>query len=303
MKDSPNVSLCLFGQMRAYKRCHKYLRNNILDDHDPDIFIHTWRNRGGTWKSGKDESISESTITEEKLDMLYSPEAVEIETFHEENYRQIDDVRVPEKVWELPNYQKGMVPMFYKMYSCNELKNRYERENGTEYDIVVLTRPDLAILDKIPSRVFENPNVIWTSFEKPYQIKDQIVISSSDNIHYFTSIWENLPEYWESELGDMYGEMGVVPGTYTTDVPVNIGNPERLIHYHIKRSYMDDALHGMRAPIIRRFDRIGYCDVYTYLRPVWNIKPAVETGLTVLRKEGAASFARKTARYIYTTVF
>ena len=40
------LALCLSGQPRSYAKTYEYLKQNLLDVHDVDIFIHTWKPKG-----------------------------------------------------------------------------------------------------------------------------------------------------------------------------------------------------------------------------------------------------------------
>lgn len=75
MNGTPRIALCLFGQMRTYETCYKYLKRNVLDELDPDVFIHTWKNRGGTWRKGQNGDVSDAVVTHAKLQELYAPKS------------------------------------------------------------------------------------------------------------------------------------------------------------------------------------------------------------------------------------
>lgn len=273
--------------MRTYEKCHKHLNKNVIKKLDPDIFIHTWEKKGKTWKHTNEDGVSDQIVTQNSLDKYYSPVSAAIEEFDEEYYNKLDDVQLPEKVQKMDDLQKGMIPMFYKMHSCNELKKQHENENGFQYDLVILTRPDLAILDPIPDQVIDHPNVLWVSnkYNDHYRLSDQFTISSSENIDYFTSIWDNLNTYWESELGNEYGSMGL-PHGYTVDSHKHIGTPERLLHYHIKQSRLETAVHGIRTHLLRS----GEVPYYRYI--FGPMRDPAEKSLRILDKYGPVHFLK-----------
>ena len=39
------IAVCISGQPRAYDKGYEYLKKNLLDHYDVDIFIHTWKNK------------------------------------------------------------------------------------------------------------------------------------------------------------------------------------------------------------------------------------------------------------------
>jgi hypothetical protein len=255
MRNQSKVALCIFGQMRTFDKCYKYLNNHLLNVIEPDVFIHTWKNRGGTWKSSFNNEPEDGSITYETLDTFYDPIDVKIEEFNNIYYDCLNGVCVPNKVKSLPNYQKGMLPMFYKMHQVNKLKTKREHETGNKYDLVILTRPDLLIAKSISNEVFDNRDKLWVASKKTSWIRDHMIISTSDNIDYYTSIWENLYEYWDSELGDQYGPMGInINCTHNT----HIGIPERLTHYHIKQSDIEIDTLDFTPRVIRFEDSKNY---------------------------------------------
>ena len=37
------IALCLSGQPRSFEKGYEYHKKNLLDHHDVDTFIHTWK--------------------------------------------------------------------------------------------------------------------------------------------------------------------------------------------------------------------------------------------------------------------
>lgn len=298
MSPSDEVALCLFGQMRSYRECYKYLQKYLIDELSPDIFIHTWEKQGGTWKEDGNRNQIESTIERQELDRLYSPIDAKIETFEDHYYTELKDVRVPEKVQELAevdDFQKGMIPMFYKMHCCNKLKKEHESRLNTKYDLVIFLRPDLLILENIPSRVLENPNVLWSTGQSfYYNIDDKFLISSSENMDYVSSIWDRLNEYWASELGDEYGHMGL-PKSYSLTDGAHIGTPERLLHYHLKQSPIETEVHDIDCRIIRQQDRAF---IHAHLSQVLTSQELAIRSANIIREEGIHSFFIRFIRFL-----
>lgn len=125
------IAVCISGQPRAYAQGYEYLKRNLLDKYDCDIFIHTWKNK--------------VYDTKDVID-LYKPKLHEVEIPYENG---IFDHLFP----NTPN-AKGWPPtatvsMFYSMFKSLFLKAEYEIEVG-KYDWVVKTRFDYAINGVIP---------------------------------------------------------------------------------------------------------------------------------------------------------
>lgn len=307
MGAKSRVALCLFGQMRTYKETYDFLYENVIEEFDPDIFIHTWKEVGGTWKESG--SINSGEVSEDELEQLYSPESVVIEEFQQEYYERLGDVEVPEKVKRLDTFKKGAIPMFYKTYKVNELKREAEIERGSTYDIVILVRPDLIILEKLTAEIVENTDIFWCGPKtgNPYLLHDQYLISNSKNMDYYASIWKKLNEYWETELHGKYKKMGEPCGEFDID-GVNIGRPTRLIHYHFETSDIPVKEHDLRAKIIRhgtdtRYFKQGklgkikhiYNNGGSDIR--WSTGPLL-SGLIILREDGLGKLYRRSKEYI-----
>lgn len=227
--DSPadaKIALCMAGQMRTYKKCYGELKENILEPLEPDVFIHTEKNRGITKRASNqalDEAV-ESSITEESLTCLYDPKEMEItEPFSAEDLREFDNVRVPDTLIEAePDHWQGNIPNFHGIYKCNGMKRNWEQRHGFKYDIVIRMRPDLFVPQNLPSEVLSNPDILWHTQTTNSQVSDKFAISNSENMDYYASVWEQLAQYWEEPLGD---------GDW-----VNHRVGERLLNYHMDQS-------------------------------------------------------------------
>lgn len=91
-----------------------------------------------------------------------------------------------------------ILPMFYKIFKCNELKKDYEEENNIKFDIVVRTRFDLYILSKIN---FKNINFEKVNFinDGCFMLESEIAgicdffaISNSYNLDVYSNCFNNL---------------------------------------------------------------------------------------------------------------
>lgn len=235
-----NVALCISGQMRSYKKCYGYLKEYIIEPLEPDIFIDTWRERGGSTKASHGSKASER-VTETTLERLYSPKMVRIEDFDDQYYTKKDSVEVPEAIQARGS--KGNIPLFYKMKGCNDMKTEYERENDFLYDIVIKLRPDMLIGQEIPREVLNNPHILWFSdagVDLERMVSDKYFVSSSENMDYCTSVWDHLNEYWANPLGDGEEEQP--------------REGEKLMRYHLEQSDIPYKSFSDGSKILRRRD-------------------------------------------------
>lgn len=134
------IAVCISGQPRSYEKGYEYMKRNLLDHYDCDIFIHSWHN-----------SIYQSV----DVIKLYNPKLYDFEVpFAKEPYDS--------KYTNTPN-AKGWPPhatvsMFYSMFQSLLLKTDYELMFN-RYDWVVKTRFDYAINGVIPFNQLDKNNL------------------------------------------------------------------------------------------------------------------------------------------------
>jgi hypothetical protein len=198
-EKDPKVALCLFGQMRTYRKCLPHLKREIIDPLEPDIFIHTWRDRGGTWKEVSDNEGQRGTISEELIRRQYSATAVEVEKFEQHNYYSLSGIEVPKEVVGSDDFCKTMLPMFYKMHAVNRLRTE---EGAEDYDSVILTRPDLAFGSRLPRNILSQPEVLYQNPTGPRTMDDQFTVGSPRDISKMVEVFDKLPDYWHLKQGE-----------------------------------------------------------------------------------------------------
>jgi hypothetical protein len=124
------IAICISGQPRAYAQGYEYLKRNLLDKYDCDIFIHTWNNI--------------VYGTKDVID-LYKPKMWEAE-------RPFSGV-FDDKYTNTPNAKDwppiATVSMFYSIFQTLLLKTNYELMHN-RYDWIVKTRFDYAVNGVIP---------------------------------------------------------------------------------------------------------------------------------------------------------
>lgn len=201
------IALCLSGQMRTYKMCYNNLKKHILEPFNPDVFIHTWSKTGIVTKV-KLLSIFQGNqqVTEKELQKMYSPKNMVIEDFHNSYLEEIEGVRYPEILTKyVPPPGRASLPMYYKIKKCNDLKCEEENKNNFKYDLVIRLRPDLNILEPLPGEVLDNSHILWHSgkyIDTGFMLSDRFAVSNSQNMDYYSSVFDKLNEYWQDPLGN-----------------------------------------------------------------------------------------------------
>ena len=183
------IAVCISGQPRAYKQGYEYMKRNLLDKYDCDIFIHTWHNK----VYGTEDVIH-----------LYKPKMWNTE-------RPFSDGAFDAKYTNTPN-AKGWPPtatisMFYSMFQSLTLKTNYEIMHN-KYDWVVKTRFDYALNGIIPFDKLDNSKLYIPDCRTvPTRDfgNDQFAFSSSKNMTEYMSTYLYMRQYYDSGV-QMIGE-------------------------------------------------------------------------------------------------
>ncbi len=235
------AALCLSGQMRTYKKCYGYIKQHIISKIDPDIFVYTEQNRGITNRLDvRDKREEERKVARESIRSIYEPEKIVIDApFGMERKKSFKDVEVPEElIKKEPDHWKGNIPNFYGIKKCNDMKREKEKREGFEYDVVIRCRPDLIVESPIPEKVLKETGKLWHNHKNhPVQVSDKIAISSSTNMDYYSSVWNELTEYWKNPTGD---------GDWKN---VKVG--ERLLRIHMEKSNIEVKSCNIKHRILR----------------------------------------------------
>lgn len=125
------IAVCISGQPRAYAQGYEYMKRNLLDKYDCDIFIHTWHNK--VYRSGD--------VIE-----LYKPVDFLVENTLSKSFYDSKFTNTPNAAIWPPH---ATVSMFYSMFQSLFLKTKHELL-FSKYDWIVKTRFDYAINGVIP---------------------------------------------------------------------------------------------------------------------------------------------------------
>jgi hypothetical protein len=292
--------------MRTYKDCLPFFQENIIDPLDPDIFIHTWENQGGITNQPSqhtDSAPRDHKIYEDELTEIYSPKKVVVEKFHEKYYDELKGVSPPEEIRNHDQYSISILPLLYKIHGCNELKKEYEKMKGDKYDVVIVTRPDIAVFSPIPDKILDSTDSIWELRSQRSNdaevLDDMIVISSSENIDAYASAFNRCENYWQSEVSSenkicqtsaqeiLY--QTVVDSGIEIEQPVNM---RRGTDWEIIRYGMDLSIYDKNS-IIQYLHILIYGDTGIYKG-----KDTIHRGLCILREEGLRRFSKEFAQFV-----
>lgn len=126
------IAVCISGMMRNFEEpLIKMNFEKYVDILSPDIFVSTW--------GDFDEDIIHKNYNNVKY--------CQIENYQKWLEEQEDEIL---KYANMP-MQNGVnptsYPQLYKIFTCNELKKKYENENNFKYDVVIRVRPDTLFVD------------------------------------------------------------------------------------------------------------------------------------------------------------
>jgi hypothetical protein len=175
------LALCLSGQPRSYFEAQKYIKKNLLDKYNVDVFAHSWRIPG---------ALEQLTLSEQ-INFIYEP------------LYNISDFNLPESINSDMFVSNSSHPanfctsMFYSIYRANEFRIRYEMQNNMKYDFVIRSRFDFALNKVIDFSSLESGTVyIPKDVEGHSLLNDQFAIADSDAMNQYASTFLNLRKHY-----------------------------------------------------------------------------------------------------------
>lgn len=206
------------GQPRFIWHGYRLLKENLENFKEYDIFVHTW-----------------ADTTPEQLLKLYKPK--------EYIWQPQIDPFPPVVPHERSRNYFNHYSMFYSMKRSLDLVNMYEEKHGFQYDMIIRTRFDIALLDPLSAEDFSLKVMNATdSCGNPLVISDWFNWSGRENMEKFREMYGKLPEYYEKG--------------------VKIDSGEEIIVQNLRENHIATSKVGVRLYLIR--DRS--C---AHLAPTW----------------------------------
>lgn len=192
-----SVALCLSGQPRFYKEAYPYLREVLLDRHNPDCYLHYWfdpKNIGSYYSKSAhaSDSMIESTTVEDLADMYggvqhHEPER---EPFYPKSDREYSQPGpgVPTDI---------QFSMFYSMMKCLEMME----DSDKKYDLVIRSRYDFAPMSHLPDQI-GNDKLYFYDFIPPrngtHVLCDYIMFGSQGVMSEVGNTFNRMDEYYDT---------------------------------------------------------------------------------------------------------
>jgi hypothetical protein len=217
------AAICFSGMPRNFKsvfQAHKNYIYNVLSNHgiEYDIFIHTWDNTIQYPKYLPDEGNTSQLIE------MYQPTSHKVETYDKIKMQELLQGSKVNKYHEyitnkgysnwkhktndIGEWKGGglltnnTISLFYGLNEVNNLRTQYELNNNFKYDIVIKTRFDNMIFNKLNPETLKTDNTsVYCPLgyepenrDKLGTVNDISAIGSSDSMNIYMSLYTRLYE-------------------------------------------------------------------------------------------------------------
>jgi len=192
------IAVCLSGQPRFLDNGYKQIFEKIISKYnDVDFFIHTWwndelnatgANRKYTFKSDTLKLIMDYY----KPRLILNEPQMDFNIYNDVDYETINPI--------------SPYSMFYSIKVSNELKSFYEKKNNFKYDVVIRCRFDI-LINRFDINLSDiDLSYIYTDTVGNGFPNDQLAISSSENMDYYSSLYDKINDYYNEGFRNFVGE-------------------------------------------------------------------------------------------------
>ena len=168
------------GDIQGFHKSYEYLKKNIIDDNDVDVFIHGWDDDEKTSKE-LIETIQPKNYLLEKQKEFKHP-------FSSYNF-------TPSGKW---NTQDGIRNNYSRFYSIQKSIGLVE----DDYDFILLTRFDTVFYQPIDFEGLTPNNFYvsnWNKNHLGYGFNDAWFLSSKENMKKYSEIYNKLNVYFKED--------------------------------------------------------------------------------------------------------
>ena len=175
------IALCFSGQPRFIKQVAPSIIENVIGNHDVDVFAHLWFDEvlqtqpykyggAGGWK---DQRIAPDAI--DKFKEIYNPKGIKVEKskkFLDPNLSDNYLASLKRYKWgaidnpEEPDFAvrdvNNIISYYYSLLQVCTLKKEYEHANGFKYDYVLKIRTDSVVGNKIEYEGFPKDIIFYS---------------------------------------------------------------------------------------------------------------------------------------------
>lgn len=224
------VALCMSGHARTHYKTYGFWRDHLLAHHDVDVFFHLWDTIGPREMGGGldgQAGVEVSPLADiQHIKNLWQPKRIAVDHyvyFHSRFNAQADRWYKTRWALGLRDIDRPLAnfSMYYKWRACNDMKNQYAKEHDIKYDVVIRSRPDIALFDTIPDECFTDPSQTYVPIKgswSPNEISDYMTIGTPEQLDHWCKIYEQVDEKYERSVAE---------GDFTKAL-----YPHKLFYYH-----------------------------------------------------------------------
>ena len=201
-----NYALLIVGQARYFEKGYETIKKYILDEYNPDIFIHTWSYKNNKTKAAPWNNLGDIIITKGHLENyinLYNPLYYEIED-------SLDKDTIPiKKQYERtshPDTRYNFYSYLYSLHKCYELT----KKSNKQYDYYIIVRSDVLIINfPLKNKIEINKFIIWNRFpnRKDGVIDTMMCIIPNIYIELYCDLYKRIDKYYEKGYSFNYEEL------------------------------------------------------------------------------------------------
>lgn len=183
LKNSyPKLALCLSGQPRSYFDAYQYVKKNLLDQFEVDVFAHSW----------KSPNVLVQLKIYEEIKAIYSPLLMLFDTPLTEDINS--DLVVPNS----SHPAHFCTSMFYSIYKSDHFRIVSEISFKKKYDFIIRSRFDLALNALIDFSKLEKGKVyVSKDTDGPNALlNDQFAIADPETMKIYSSTYIFLRHHY-----------------------------------------------------------------------------------------------------------
>ena len=219
----PKLALCLSGQPRSYFDAYQYVKKNLLNQFDVDVFVHSW----------KSNNVLVQLKIYEEIKAIYSPVLMLFDSPLSEDTNS--DLTVP----NASHPAHFCTSMFYSIHKSDHFRIVSEISFKKKYDFVIRTRFDHALNTVIdfnklqPGKVYVSKD---TDGPNPL-LNDQFAIADPETMKIYSSTYLFLRHHYSKGVS-LCGHSMLEAQLKMFDIPVeriDINHPFQDGKYNIGR--------------------------------------------------------------------
>lgn len=206
-----NCALFIVGQARYFEKGYETIKKFILDEYNPDIFIHTWRYKDNKTKAAPWNNLGDIIITNNDIEnyiKLYNPIYYEIEDSLNKDSLPIKELY---ERTSHPDTRYNFYSYLYSLHKCYELSKKSDKK----YDFYIIARSDVLIYNFPPKNTQDYTKfIIWNrladrlnSVLETSVLETMICFIPREYIIKYCDFYKRVDEYYDKGYNFNYEEL------------------------------------------------------------------------------------------------